>query len=70
MTGPNQVVSEFEAAKAGKVTVEPLCMITHLALAGEDNERINELAAARMLILQAECHEVNRGNGDNGLATS
>ena len=29
----NQVASEFEAAKAGKVTVEPLCMITHLALA-------------------------------------
>ena len=49
-----QVVSEFEAAKAGQVVTEPLCMAQHLALAGEENEGATELAAVRILILQAE----------------
>ena len=51
----DQVVSEFEAVKAGHTVGEPLCMITHHALAGQQSERIAELAAVRMLILQAEC---------------
>lgn len=51
----NQVVSEFEAAKAGQPVNEPLCMNAHLALAGQENEQAAELAAARVLLLQAEC---------------
>ena len=51
----NQVVSEFESAKTRQVVSGPLCMTTHLALAGQENERTTELAAARTLIRQAEC---------------
>lgn len=54
----DQVVSEFEAVKAGRTVGEPLCMITHHALAGQQSERIAELAATRMLILQAECESL------------
>ncbi len=45
----NKVVSEFEAARAGHAVNEPL-----YALAGQQSERIAELAMVRMLILQAE----------------
>ena len=51
----DQVVSEFEAVKAGRTVGEPICMTTHHALAGQQSERVAELAAVRMLILQAEC---------------
>ena len=51
----DQVVSEFEAVKAGHTVDEPLCMITHQALAGQQSERIDKFGAMRMLILQAEC---------------
>ena len=54
----NQVVSEFEAAKAGQVVSERLFMIPHLGIAGQENERTADLAVARILILQAECSSV------------
>jgi len=54
----DQVVGEFEAAKAGQAVAEPLCMTVHLALTGQENERTVELASARILILQAECDSV------------
>ena len=51
----HQVVSESESAKAGNAVGDPLCMTIHHALAGHQTERAAELAAARMLLLQAEC---------------
>jgi len=51
----NQVVYEFEAIKAGKATDNPLCMNNYRALSGDENEKDSELAALRMLLLQAEC---------------
>jgi hypothetical protein len=51
----DQVVREFEAAKAGQPIARPLCMNAHLALAGQVNDQTTELAAARILMLQAEC---------------
>ena len=60
----NQVVSEFEVARAGHAVGEPLCMTAHHALAGQQSERAAELAGARLLILQAECKSLasNRAN--------
>ena len=51
----DQVVLEFEAAKAGQSVAEPLCMNAHQALAGQAGDQSMELAVARILILQAEC---------------
>ena len=62
----NQIVSEFEAKKAGQVISEPLFMIHHLALAGQENERTADLAAARRLILQAECNSITGVTSENG----
>lgn len=52
----HQVVSEFEAANAGQTADNPVCMNSYRAIAGEENEWVSELAAARMLLPQAECH--------------
>lgn len=51
----NQVVNEFEAIKAGKPVDSPLCMNSYRALRGEENQKASELAAVKMLLLQAEC---------------
>jgi hypothetical protein len=51
----DQVVDEFEAVKDEKPVANPLCMNNFLALNGEENPKVLELAAARMLLLQAEC---------------
>ncbi|GAB3681975.1 hypothetical protein [Salinisphaera aquimarina] len=51
----DQVVDEFEAAKAGQIVSQPLCMSAHLALAGQSTEHTTDLAALRILMLQAEC---------------
>ncbi|MEX0916170.1 MAG: hypothetical protein WDZ60_09765, partial [Wenzhouxiangellaceae bacterium] len=51
----NQVVREFEAAKAGQPVFQPLCMNAHLALTGQVSDQTTELAATRILLLQAEC---------------
>ncbi len=51
----DQVVREFESVKAGHNVAQPLCMNAHLALAGETNDQLADLAAARILLLQAEC---------------
>lgn len=50
-----QVVHEFEAAKAGQPVAQPLCMNAHLVLAGQTSDQTTELAAGRILMLQAEC---------------
>lgn len=51
----NQIALEFEAAKAGKLIAQPFCMNSHLALAGQVSDQTAELAAARIILLQAEC---------------
>jgi len=51
----NQVVSEYEAVQIGETIAPPLCMILYNAMTGEESERINDLAAVRMLLRQAEC---------------
>ncbi|WP_291321412.1 hypothetical protein [Desulfonatronospira sp.] len=51
----NQVVNEFEAIKAGKTVDRPLCINTYRALSGDENEKTKELAAVKMLLIQAEC---------------
>jgi len=51
----DQVVDEFEAAKAGQPVALPICMHAHLALAGEANDLTTNLAAVRILMLQHEC---------------
>ena len=61
----NQVVSEFDAAKLGEAVADPLCMTAHHAIGGQQTERVAELAAARMLLLQADC--VRQAAGDAGL---
>ena len=50
-----KVVLEFESAKANRSVKEPLCMNAHLALSGQTNEQIEEIAGARFLMLQSEC---------------
>ena len=54
----NRVVSEHEAAQTGKTIDTPLCMIPYNAMAGEENEEINDFAAMRMLLRQTECRIV------------
>ena len=54
----NRVVSEHEAAQTGKTIDSPLCMIPYNAMAGEEDEEINELAGMRMLLRQTECRIV------------
>lgn len=51
----NQVVNEFEAAKAGQAVALPICMHAHLALSGEANDHTKNLAAVRIFMLQVEC---------------
>jgi cation transport regulator ChaB len=50
-----KVVWESEAAKAGTKVKIPLCVEAQAVLAGQRNERSNQLAAARMMLLEAEC---------------
>ena len=51
----NQVIKEFETIQAGQSVDSPLCINAYHALAGDENEKINEMAAVRILLLQAEC---------------
>ena len=51
----SQVVSEYEAVQTGRTINSPLCMSLYNAMTGEESEKINELAAVRMLLRQAEC---------------
>ena len=51
----NQVVSESEAEKTGQTISNPFWMIPYHALAGEGDANTLELAATRILLLQAEC---------------
>lgn len=51
----NQVMNEFEAIKDGQTVDSPLCMNSYRALAGDENEKTTELAAMKILLLQAEC---------------
>ena len=45
----NQLVNEFEAIKAGKTVDSPICMNTYRALSGDEIEKMNELAAVKMM---------------------
>jgi hypothetical protein len=60
----DQVVREFESAKAGKPAAQPLCMNAHLALAGQTNDQTAEFAIARILMLQAECVGAAESSGN------
>lgn len=51
----SQVVSEYEAVQTGQTIDNPLCMSLYNAMTGEESEKINDLAAVRMLLRQAEC---------------
>ena len=51
----DRVIDEYESVNASRAVVGPLCMTPHLALAGEENEHMAEIAAVRLLLLQAEC---------------
>ncbi|MBT2970337.1 MAG: hypothetical protein KME56_11435 [Candidatus Thiodiazotropha sp. (ex Ctena orbiculata)] len=51
----NNVVDEFEAAKEGNKVKNPICNSPHQALRGQPDDRVVEMAGARILILQTEC---------------
>jgi hypothetical protein len=51
----DNVVDEFEAAKEGKKVENPICNSPHQALSGQPDDRVVEMAGARILILQTEC---------------
>ena len=50
-----RIVEEYDSVKANRAIEEPLCMMPHRAIAGEESEHVQELAAIRLVILQAEC---------------
>jgi hypothetical protein len=54
----NRLVGEYEARKNGKAVSSPLYENAYAAFSGRGNDWVNELAAARMLLLQAEIHTV------------
>ncbi len=49
----NRVIDEIESVNAGRVVENPLCMIHYPLLSGQDNEDTVEIAAVRLLLLQA-----------------
>jgi hypothetical protein len=51
----DQVVHEFEAAKAGQPVTLPLCMDVHRTLAGQAGDYTTDFAGLRIFMLQAEC---------------
>ena len=52
----DQVKNEYEANKAAKTLDCPLCLEGFRSLVDDGNEKATELAAAKMLLLQAECY--------------
>lgn len=66
----DQVVREFESVKAGHNVAQPLCMNAHLALAGETTDQLADLAAARILMLQAECVSATECGGSSPAGAS
>ncbi len=51
----DQVVSKLEAKKYRKPVKNQLCMNNFMLLSGKENQRVTEIGATRMLLLQAEC---------------
>lgn len=51
----NQVVNEFESVNTEQAVDKPLCMNSYRTLAGDQNDETSKLAAARILMMQAEC---------------
>ena len=51
----DRVVDEYDSVKANRAIEDPLCMAPHLAIAGEESEHVQELAATRLFIVQTEC---------------
>ncbi len=58
----NDVVSECDALRIGKLVEAPLCIEAQAAIIGQANERVTQFAAARVLLLQAECRIARVGN--------
>ena len=52
---------EFEAAKAGSAVDDPLCMTSHLAIAGRESEHVLDLVVIRLVLLEAECRRLKAG---------
>ena len=50
-----RLVGEYEYVKANRAIEDPLCMSPHRTMAGKESEHSQELAAIRLVILQAEC---------------
>ena len=50
-----RLLDEIDAVKAGRAIEEPVCMTPHLAIAGEQNEQVVDIAVVRFVLLQAEC---------------
>ena len=50
-----RLVDEIDAVRAGRAIEEPVCMIPHLAIAGEQSEHVVDIAVIRFFLLQAEC---------------
>ncbi len=57
----DRVVDEYDSVKANQAIEDPLCMTPHLAIAGEESEHVQELAATRLVILQVECSSAIAG---------
>ena len=51
----NRVREESELASAGQMIQDPLCMTYTSALAGRETEHVGNIAAVRLMLLQAEC---------------
>ena len=51
----HRLVGEYENVKANREIEDPLCMSPHRTMAGMESEHSVELAAIRLVILQAEC---------------
>lgn len=51
----HRLVCEYECVKANRAIEDPLCMSPHRTIAGKESKHSQELAAIRLVVLQAEC---------------
>ena len=55
-----RLIEEIEAVKAGQKVKEPLCMIPHLSIAGQESGDVADLARVQWVLLQEECRRLAR----------
>ena len=51
-----RLIAEIEAAKAGQMIQEPICMTSHLAVDEQNSEHAVEYVIIRLAFMQAECN--------------